>query len=106
MSKKWLVCLHQSWLSCPREKAFPGLEPGSRSWGVFLLFRFGLVWITHVLVLQPHFFHVCVLQREKIITEAGTPHRTGLSESAFIAPLSHGQESKSFFMFCISVDFM
>lgn len=48
----------------------------------------------------------CVLQREKIITEAGTPHKTGLPASAFIAPVSRGQESKSFFMFCSSVDFM
>lgn len=70
---------------------------------MFVLFSFGLVLIARVCVLQPHF---CVLQKEKLVTEAGTPRKTDLSESAFIALLPQRQESKSFFMAFGSVDFM
>lgn len=93
------------WVIASKRKSICCFGTGIKEMGcAFVLFSFGLVLITHVLVLQQHF--VCVLQREKIITEAGTPHKTGLSASVFIAPLSRGQESKSFFMFCSSVDFM
>lgn len=100
MSRKLLEHLHQNWLLCPREQEFPVFEPGPRRWGVFVLFS---LCFDHTCSCSTATF--LVLQKEKLVTEAETPHRPVLSESAFFAPLSRGQEFTSFFMFCNSVDF-